>query len=172
MLLLVLFLFGEGQDLRVESGKATIYSTSNSGPHIASCNGRDPYTKKPPCRRCFFDHQSHIAHRDLPLGTTGLLCNLRSGHCTRSVVRDRGPWGAIIPCSEVTEAPKSGKRFKVRKIRWNRRCYYYQVQRHLLPGWSRRGNFDLTKPLAKAIGHRAFDMVVFIYQPKKKVALR
>lgn len=170
MLLLMSLLWFGGQTFLAESGKATVYWT---GSHLASCNGQDPITKKPPCRRCFFpNRQSHVAHRSLPLGTAGLLCNLRTGRCARTTVGDRGPWGAVIPCSEVKEAPKGTKRFPVRKIKWLRRCHYYQAQITLLPGWKRRGKFDLTKTLARTIRHQAFDTVVFIYRPNRKVALR
>lgn len=171
--LVFLLLFGEAPDLRVTSGKATIYWTANAGKHIASCNGKDPKTKQPPCRRCFFDEQSHIAHRTIPLGTPGLLCSLRTGRCVRTHVRDRGPFGATLSCQkDPSKAKGLGLPRKVKNKR--KRClYWWHTQIRLQSGWKRRGSFDLTRPVARALGHQQFDTVVFVY-PKRgtKVALR
>jgi hypothetical protein len=150
---------------QVETGAATVYWTTNAGKHIASCNGKDPKTNKRPCRRCFFDHQSHIAHRSLPLGTAGLLCSVRTGRCVRTVVRDRGPYSAKRPCWQI---PFSTSRFRIRLIKRRRVCYWLQTQIKLQPGWKRRGNFDLTRPVARAIGHKAFEQVTFTYKGKSR----
>lgn len=163
MLSFILALIG-GTSLQMETGRATIYfpCDGHSGTHKA--DGK-PFRRK--------DH--HIAHRWLPLGTYGTICNLRTRCCTKTVVRDRGPWGAIVNCSDFSKVSKS--RFPVRRIGWGNKCWYWQVQIRLLPGWSRRADFDLTKSVARKLKHRAFDTIVFFYQDKKsqrtkRVALR
>lgn len=142
------------------SGRATIYSTYSSGRHRATCNNIDPSTGRSPCRRCFFDTQTHIASRTIALGTHGVICNLRTNMCVRTRVMDRGPYGAIIPCKEINDKRLTSK---LRKLNIGNKCYYYQVQIKLRSGWKRRGKFDLTLPVARAIHHHPFDMVIFIY---------
>ena len=100
----------------------------------------------------------HIAHRTLPLGTFGALCNLRTRECTYTTVRDRGPYGAMRNCQFDEPVPPKTRRLK------SRRCRLWQVQIKLKEGWRRRGEFDLTKPVAEAINHRAFDKVVFFIE--------
>ena len=110
--------------------------------------------------------QNHIAHRKLPLGTEGWVCSLKSGICYRTVVRDRGPYGAIRKCSEGVGSAKpyvSATGFHpIRKIRWKGSCYYWQSQHPLSPGWRYRGEFDITRRVAKKIKMRAFDRVIFV----------
>lgn len=128
----------------------------------------------------FHRESRHIAHRTLPLGTTGHLCSIRTGLCVLVSVRDRGPFGASIPCSAANRDP-SKLRFrtrvghKPRLVRWGKRrdgsyrvCYWWQAQIKLKSGWRRRGEFDLTRPVAKAIGHRAFGQVVFFYKKPRR----
>jgi len=148
--------------IRSVEGRATVYWTDNAGKHRAVCRGVDPRTKKIPCERCFFDRQRHIAHRTLPLGTRGVVCNSRTNLCTRTRVMDRGPYGAIIPCEKYKEDTRVG--FPIKRLRVKSRCFCYQVQIKLLPGWKRRGQFDLTRPVAKDIKHRPFDRVIFFYK--------
>lgn len=112
----------------------------------------------------FLDTDDHITHRTLPLGTSGLLCNLRTSECTKTVVRDRGPYGATKNCKFSDPIPSGVKRIKSRT-----RCRLWQTQGKLKPGWRRRGEFDLTRPVAEAIKHRAFDKVVFLVIENGKV---
>lgn len=139
---------------RQQDGLATMYY-----PGDRSCG-----TEKADGSR-FTTHDEHIAHRWLPLGTAGYLCNYRNQQCVITEVRDRGPFGAIKPCSK--EKPKSyvinGKTFTPRQIKWNKKCYWWQAQIRLQKGFRYRGTFDITKPLAKKIDFRAFDRVVFFY---------
>ena len=106
------------------------------------------------------------------LGSIGIICNLRTKLCSKKLVKvaDRGPFGAVRGCEHGK--PKvycvAGKCFKPRKMKWRGRCVWWQAQpRKLQPGFKYRGKFDLTKPVAKDIKHRAFDTVVFIYTKKK-----
>jgi hypothetical protein len=141
--------------LHSKSGLATIY-----WPGDRHCG-----TEKADGSR-FRKSDSHIAHRRLPLGTEGLLCSVRSGRCTWTVVQDRGPFGAVKPCGLA--ADEVG-----RKIKWRGRCHRWQSQPgRLRPGWAFRGEFDLTVPVARAIGHHAFDRVVFYYLPKRFASKR
>lgn len=106
---------------------------------------------------------SHIAHRTLPLGTSGYLCSIRTGRCVHTRVQDRGPFGATLPCNKD---PSNAKGIgKPRLAKWGRVCYWLQTQVHLQRGWRRRGQFDLTRPVARAIGHKPFERVVFFYVP-------
>jgi hypothetical protein len=138
-----------------ESGKATIYYPGDGHCGTIKANGKT-----------FKRTDSHIAHRWLPLGTSGVLCNLRTKRCTRTIVEDRGPWGAVIPCARYKKDPTS--RFPARKIGRGKRCRVWQTQIKLKDGWSRRGSFDITVPVAKAIHHQAWDTVVFIYSKEDK----
>lgn len=128
------------------SGPASIYwfGDGYSGPHLASCNGRDPITLRYPCQRCFFPHSKGIAHRWLPLGTKGLLCKQDSAglDCITTVVRDRGPWGAK------------------RGTRWQK-----QVGK-LKKGWKRRAEFDVMRATARRLGVKPFDRLMFFYHRK------
>lgn len=128
-------------------GRATIYypRDGHCGTHRA--DGK-PFTKT----------DDHVAHRTLPLGTRGILCSLRTRRCTLTAVRDRGPYGAIRSC-------RGAPPLKPAKLaRWSKTCFWWQAQVRLQSGWRRRGEFDLTRPVAKAIGHRPFDKVIFFYQ--------
>lgn len=132
------------------SGRATVYY-----PGDGHCGSERADGKR------FRPTDAHIAHRSLPLGTRGRLCSLRTGRCIETVVRDRGPFGAKRPCRA---GPPAGR---ARLARWGRVCYWWQMQIKLQPGWERRGEFDLTRPVARAIGHRAFDRVVFFYRRRQ-----
>lgn len=145
-----------GTALSAQSGRATVYfpNDGHCGTHRAD-------------GAVFTRSDDHFAHRTLPLGTTGLLCNLKTHVCTEATVRDRGPYGAIRSCKAGAPEPYHfrGKVFRARKIRWLRRCHYIQTQPgRMTEGFKRRVEFDLTKPIAKQLKHRAFDHVVFIYR--------
>jgi hypothetical protein len=114
----------------------------------------------------FTKNDSHIAHRTIPLGTAGIMCNVRTKLCTKTSVRDRGPYGAIMPCTEDKPDPLRirGRSFKVFRILWRSKCYWWQAQpRKLRKGFSYRGAFDVSKPVAAKIRMKHFDPVVFIY---------
>ena len=105
---------------------------------------------------------SHIAHRTLPLGTSGYVCSIRTGLCVYTRVQDRGPYGATLPCNKRLTKTKGIGKPKLAK--WGRVCYWLQTQVHLQRGWKYRGSFDLTRPVSKAIGHKPFERVVFFYE--------
>jgi hypothetical protein len=149
--MLLWFLLSLSSEYRVEVGAATIYypGDGNCGTHKADGTR---FTKK----------DNHIAHRRLPLGTPGFVCNIRTGACVRTVVSDRGPWGAVIPCRRY-KGPSKGGIGTPKRHKWGRVCFWWQAQIKLQPGWKRRGKFDLTRLVARAIGHKAFDRVVFFY---------
>jgi hypothetical protein len=109
--------------------------------------------------RSFDATDDHIAHRSLPIGTAGWLCSKRTGLCRWTQVRDRGPFGQIRPCDEES----SGR--IVRWVPWSKRkgCWRWRVHTRPRPGWRYRGEFDLTRPVARAVGHRAFEQVSFFY---------
>ncbi len=144
--LLVLFL--QFLPFHSKSGLATIYWPGD----------RNSDTEKADGSR-FKKSDRHIAHRRLPLGTEGILCNVRSGRCTETVVSDRGPFGTVKPCEAGLD--------EGRKIKWRGKCHRWKAQTRLKRGWVFRGEFDLTVPVAKAIGHRPFDRVVFFYLLKR-----
>lgn len=104
--------------------------------------------------RPFLATDTHIAHRKLPLGTPGFLCNRIK--CVFTVVKDRGPFGIVRPCRETDQG---------RLIRWKGRCHRWRSSTHPLKGWRYRGEFDLTRPVSNAIGHHAFEIVTFFYWP-------
>lgn len=107
----------------------------------------------------------HVAHRSLPLGTRGTLCNLRTGMCVPTVVADRGPFGCIRRCE--TMIPEEARRLKARRIKWKKKCHWWKACVGRIDGdWKYRGKFDLTQPVADAIGHRQFDEVAFYYEPR------
>lgn len=108
------------------------------------------------------DH--HIAHRALPLGTPGLLCSSRTGWCTFVTVRDRGPYGVLRPCRNGSDGQQA------KRIRWKRRCHFWAVQARRRKGWTYRGEFDLTRSVARAVGHCNFDVTYLIYWRRPKQA--
>lgn len=133
----------EGRSVKIEEGLATVYYPNDGHCGDFKADGTR-----------FKNQDSHIAHRWIPLGTKGVLCNTRTKLCTKTVVRDRGPFGALRRCQKSST---------LRKIKWRKRCYNYEVQTKLKRGFWYRGKFDLTRPVAKAIKHRAFDKVIFLY---------
>jgi hypothetical protein len=159
LLSILLALSGAGNTYKVEVGRATVYHPGDGNCGGFRADGK-PFTKE----------DDHIAHRFLPLHTSGVLCNLRTRRCVRTTVRDRGPFGAILPCSKDPSAAKGIG--KPRKIRWMNKCWWYHVQTRLQDGWSYRGTFDLTKPVARAIGHQAFDRVVYVFSSKVRTRRR
>lgn len=86
---------------------------------------------------------THIAHRTLPLGTVGFLCGRRG--CVLTSVQDRGPFGQLNV-----------------KRKWRARV-------RLSRGWRWRGEFDVTRPAAKVIRHRGFEVLRFYYWRKDPV---
>lgn len=107
---------------------------------------------------------SHVAHRSLPFGTRGTLCNLRTGMCVPTMIADRGPFGCVRRCE--TMIPEEGQRLRARKIKWKKSCYWWKVCLRPEVGWQHRGRFDVTQPVADAIGYRQFDEVAFYYEPR------
>lgn len=141
---------GSHKNVRIKAGKATIYYPGDGNCGKWKADGSR-----------FKKTDSHIAHRRLPIGTTGYLCSVKHGLCIRTSVQDRGPFGAMLPCDkDPSEAKGIGN---PRLIKYGRACYWWQAQTRLQEGWRYRGEFDLTRPVAKAIRHKAFDQVVFIY---------
>jgi hypothetical protein len=145
---------------KVDSGRATIYfpGDGHSGTHKAD-------------GRRFTKEDAHIAHRYLPIHTPGFLCSLKQKICTKTVIKDRGPFGALLPCRKSKKVPKphtwNGKTFYARKIKWEGKCHWYQVQPGFLrKGFRYRGTFDLSRTVAKAIKHKSFERVVFVYTKK------
>ncbi len=150
MILLLLLLSTE---FKLEYGKATIYwPKDGNSTHVRA-------DAKP-----FTEEDGHIAHRELPIGTRGFLCNKRTKRCVRTIVKDRGPYGAFHPCGLPRTKSESKKFKKPRKTRYKGKCHWYQVQIELSKGWMRRADFDLTRPVSKAIWHRSLDEVIFIYE--------
>ena len=158
--LILMAMLQQENNYETVSGRATVYypSDGHCGSHRAD--------GKP-----FRADDSHIAHRTLSLGTTGYLCSIRSGLCVRTSVRDRGPFGAVRRCDQGLKA--AGPLGRPRLRRWGKRrdgsyrvCFWWQAQIKLRPGWRRRGAFDLTRPVARAIKHKAFDRVVFFYKKR------
>lgn len=104
----------------------------------------------------------HIAHRDLPLGTHGLLCSPTSMRCTLTHVGDRGPYGAHSLDSHLPT--HVSPRFTTpRPLPVGAGHVWYQTQVKLRPGWVRRGEFDLTKRVAERLCLRSFDQLVFLH---------
>jgi hypothetical protein len=128
--------------LQIVAGLATMYYPGDGHCGNTRADGK-PFTAT----------DNHIAHRTIPLGTKGTLCNLRTLRCTYTVVRDRGPFGAIRKC-------KNGRRLGGVKGLW---CYRVAV-RDLQSNERYRGEFDVTKPVARAIRMQPFDKLVFIYE--------
>lgn len=110
--------------------------------------------------RAFTSEDAHVAHRRLPMGTSGFLCSKRTGLCVWTSVRDRGPFGALRSCQEVRQG---------RQLKWKGQCMRWRAMTRLQEGWAYRGEFDLTRPVSQAIGHQPFDEVVFFYwRPAKR----
>jgi len=131
--------------LQATAGNATAYWP---GDHFCGMERADG--------RPFRATDTHVAHRRLPLGTPGLACNqLR---CVFTTVQDRGPFGAVRPCAETARG---------RLVRWKGKCHRWRVQTRPHLGWSWRGEFDLTRPVAEALKHRAFERIIFYYWPSK-----
>lgn len=155
MAYLLMLVLAATMGLKQQSGLATVYH-----PGDRSCGKERADGKR------FTSEDDHIAHRWLPLGTKGFICNQRTNKCTFTVVRDRGPFGAIRPCTTPQPEPFriAGKTFSVMKIKWGKDCYWWQAQPgRLQHGFKYRGSFDVTKPVAQRIGMRGFDKVVFYY---------
>ena len=139
--------------LNVHTGLATSYHPGDKMSGSTKADGTS-----------FVKGENHVAHRHLPLGTRGYLCNKRTSKCVRTTVRDRGPFGALRACRYGKPSPyRVGKFvFHARKIKWRGKCVWWQAQpRRLQPGFRYRGEFDVARVPAKAIGLRAFDSVVF-----------
>jgi len=155
--LVILLTLLANSDYRQVHGKATSYYPGDGHCGETRADGR-PFTAL----------DAHIAHRRLPLGTEGFLCNARTGLCVETHVRDRGPWGAIHPCVEGGPQTRGSRLAPPRRYQRGKVCFWWQAQIKLKPGWKRRGEFDLTRPVAEAIGHRPFDKVVFFYKWTKR----
>lgn len=141
---------------QVVAGPATAYWPGDGQCGAERADGK-PFTR---------DDQ-HIAHRRLPLGTAGWVCSMRTHRCAWTVVLDHGPFGAVRPCAE-DEGNQAGHR----RVRYKRGCWHWRVLIRPRAGWHYRGEFDLTRPVAQAIGHRPFDRVVFYYwRPAKRRSL-
>jgi len=110
--------------------------------------------------RPFLATDTHIAHRRLPLRTPGFVCN--KTRCVFTEVLDRGPFGAVRPCSETSQG---------RAVRWKGRCHRWRALIRLREGWKYRGEFDLTRPVADALGHHAFEIVAFYYWPRRRLTV-
>ena len=149
-------------------GRATIY-----WPKDGHCGGTRANGKP------FLATDDHVAHRTLPLGTPGYMCSVHTGLCVRTHIGDRGPYGAKYPCNKSKKPPSShGRIGRPRLVRWGKHpdgsyrvCYWWQAQIHLRAGWNRRGEFDLTRPVATAIKHREFGKVVFFYKVPRPRAI-
>jgi hypothetical protein len=48
-------------------------------------------------------------------------------------------------------------------VRWKGKCYRWKVLTRPREGWRYRGEFDLTRPVSDALGHRAFERITFYY---------
>lgn len=137
------------------SGLATIYHPGDKSCGLEKADGSH-----------FLETDDHFAHRWLPLGTVGFLCNQRTQLCTVAHVQDRGPFGALRSCDKGQPEPYTvaSKTFLPIRITWHRKCVWWQAQPYRLQtGFKYRGEFDLTKPLAQRINHQAFDRVTFYY---------
>lgn len=154
-ILWAVFLFAPIGGVKAVEGRATMYRPGDKNCGSEKADGTT-----------FTTADAHIAHRWLPLGTVGILCNKRTQQCVKATVRDRGPFGALRPCEKGEPEPYrvAGRTFHAKKLTWMRKCYYWQAQPHKLQqGFKYRGAFDITKPIATQIGLRAFDHVTFIY---------
>lgn len=139
---------------RIEIGRATMYYPGDGFCGPIRADGRR-----------FKATDTHIAHRRIPLGTKGIICSSRTHRCVNTAVRDRGPYAMVIRCGLA-------KRPYKRKIKILRKCHYWKAGIKLIKGWRWRGVFDLTRPVAKAIGLRSFDKVYFIYKKSIKLGMK
>lgn len=153
-LALLLFVFNWLPPAHVRVGAATIYWPGDGSCGIEKADGSR-----------FDATDDHIAHRALPLGTAGWLCSQKKGLCVWVEVRDRGPWGAVKACTETKEGRV------VKWVPWSRKkgCWRWRVHTKRKTGWRYRGEFDLTRPVAQALHHRAFESVSFFYWPRQPV---
>jgi hypothetical protein len=135
------FILSALPQVKTIQGKATTYWPGDGFCGVERADGK-PFRKT----------DSHIAHRNLPLGTRGIICN--ESLCVFTSVQDRGPFGVVKSCKETENG---------RKIKWEGKCHRWKAMTKLKKGWRYRGKFDLTKPVSDAIGHRAFDIVTFYY---------
>lgn len=117
----------------------------------------------------FKEFDDHIAHRELPLGSWVVVCNLRNFHCTSTTVRDRGSYGyckyqrdSLQYCPHKplwanwrnTNTCLSGYKYTVKTKRSRRDCGYYL------------GIADLTRPVARRVKFSGLDPVLLIRLPK------
>jgi len=93
----------------------------------------------------FTKTQCHIAHRFWPLGRRVRVCSKRTGLCTLSHVRDRGPFGA---CDELGINPRT----LACRGQWS-----LKIRRHHPGTW--RGVADLSVCVSKRIRHRGLSRV-------------
>jgi hypothetical protein len=155
-LLTISEIYGDSHYNKSISGKATIYHLGDG-----HCGRYKADGKK------FTSEDDHIAHRWLSLRLKGRLCNIRTKLCIIASIGDRGPFGALRECGKgkPVDYKVAGKIFRAKKITWNKKCYYWQAQPYKLQkGFKYRGEFDLTKPIARKIDHRPFDKVIFYYR--------
>ena len=147
--------------VRVETGRATVYYPGDGHCGPTRADGRP-----------FRVGDDHVAHRRIALGTRGILCSGRTGKCVATAVRDRGPFGtfrANVPHEACPKrrakklAPKFRSCDEGRPMCWRGSRGCYRVRTKPKPGWKYRGHLDLTRPVAKALGHRAFDRVTFCW---------
>jgi hypothetical protein len=62
---------------------------------------------------------------------------------------------------------EEARRLRARRIKWKKKCHWWKAFTAGLPeGWRFRGAWDLSQPVADAIGHRQFDEVAFYYEPR------
>lgn len=136
------------------SGRTSVYWPKDNYCGTRKANGKP-----------FKSSDKHIAHRILPLGTAGLLCNKRTGDCIRTTVEDRGSWGAICEFKRGKPSTSRTRRhtFRAYSIIWEGRKYWWQTQLRLKSGCKRRTEFDVTKPIARLIEVKNFDYLIFIY---------
>jgi hypothetical protein len=154
-IILSMLIFNPVNGIKIAGGLATIYYPKDGYCGSEKADGT-----------AFTEKDKHIAHRRIPLGTKGMLCNVRTNKCVYTTIQDRGPFGSIKSCSKkhvgVTHSSKA------KQITWNNGCYLWEAQIKLKKGWQYRGDFDLTKSVAKAIDHQSFDKVIFIYSKTSK----
>jgi hypothetical protein len=85
-----------------------------------------------------------IAHRSLPCGTPLLICRTASSQCTRAIVVDRGPYGALD------------------------RHGHWHARKRLPAGERYRGIVDLLSPVAKKLGIRGIEKVALWASPQPR----
>lgn len=139
--------------LRFDYGVATVYWVGDNHCGVVKADGTE-----------FKSTDNHIAHRTLPLGTKGYLCNPANNKCIKTVISDRGPYGAIRDCNE---SPITKVSSPISQITWNDKCYWWQAQTRLQKGWRYRGSFDITKKISKKLNHKSFGHLYFFYKDNK-----